>query len=260
MSALAFQGIGVRSNLTVRKRIHKTTVNHFPAVKELKIPFISSYIHEKKSSLGWAFLILLFSVTALFHIAVATSLLTKHDSAEIPEVTLPQALPMVVQFSRPRPVPAVPEEVKPKPAVVPQKAPVKKSVTADKPVETTTQAATDSVAVSEPVPQQVSAPVRERVKEEEVVGPRSDAGYLNNPAPAYPQLAISRKWEGQVLLNVRVFSNGSVDSIEVARTSGRKVLDDAAVKTVQTWRFVPAKRGKDAIDGWVQVPIDFKLG
>ncbi|MEE2494145.1 energy transducer TonB, partial [Pseudomonas aeruginosa] len=36
-------------------------------------------------------------------------------------------------------------------------------------------------------------------------------------------------------------------------------LDQAAVKAVKRWSFVPAKRGDKAEDGWVSVPIDFKL-
>ena len=34
----------------------------------------------------------------------------------------------------------------------------------------------------------------------------------------------------------------------------------AAVAAVKRWTFVPAKRGDEAVDGWVNVPIDFKLG
>jgi protein TonB len=37
-------------------------------------------------------------------------------------------------------------------------------------------------------------------------------------------------------------------------------LDDAALAAVQNWRFVPAKRGSVAVEGWVNVPIEFKLG
>ncbi|RRJ00746.1 energy transducer TonB, partial [Pseudomonas aeruginosa] len=47
--------------------------------------------------------------------------------------------------------------------------------------------------------------------------------------------------------------------IQVQKSSGREALDQAAVKAVKRWSFVPAKRGDKAEDGWVSVPIDFKL-
>lgn len=85
------------------------------------------------------------------------------------------------------------------------------------------------------------------------------AGYLSNPAPKYPELAVRRGWSGEVLLRVHVLASGRPDQVGVERSSGRKVLDDAAVATVNNWVFAPAKRGNAAIDGWVTVPIEFKL-
>ncbi|HFK1921196.1 TPA: energy transducer TonB, partial [Pseudomonas aeruginosa] len=53
--------------------------------------------------------------------------------------------------------------------------------------------------------------------------------------------------------------SGSPSEIHVQKSSGREALDQAAVKAVKRWSFVPAKRGDKAEDGWVSVPIDFKL-
>uniref|UniRef100_UPI00209B2FC5 energy transducer TonB n=1 Tax=Pseudomonas aeruginosa TaxID=287 RepID=UPI00209B2FC5 len=83
--------------------------------------------------------------------------------------------------------------------------------------------------------------------------------YLHNPAPEYPALAMRRGWEGTVLLRVHVLASGSPSEIQVQKSSGREALDQAAVKAVKRWSFVPAKRGDKAEDGWVSVPIDFKL-
>lgn len=85
------------------------------------------------------------------------------------------------------------------------------------------------------------------------------AGYLNNPAPDYPPLAVRQSWQGTVLLRVRVLANGSVESVEVKQSSGRKLLDDEALRTVKGWSFAPAKRGDTPIDGWATVPIEFVL-
>ncbi|MEI5068628.1 energy transducer TonB, partial [Pseudomonas aeruginosa] len=54
-------------------------------------------------------------------------------------------------------------------------------------------------------------------------------------------------------------ASGSPSEIQVQKSSGREALDQAAVKAVKRWSFVPAKRGDKAEDGWVSVPIDFKL-
>jgi protein TonB len=92
-----------------------------------------------------------------------------------------------------------------------------------------------------------------------VTPPFGRAGYLNNPAPAYPPVAARLGLEGTVLLRVRVLSSGRVESVEVQKSSGSKPLDEAAVLTVKKWLFTPSKRGDLPIDGWATVPIEFKL-
>ncbi|MGA4816851.1 energy transducer TonB family protein [Pseudomonas aeruginosa] len=44
-----------------------------------------------------------------------------------------------------------------------------------------------------------------------------------------------------------------------AESSGREALDQAAVKAVKRWSFVPAKRGDKAEDGWVQCTDRFQV-
>jgi protein TonB len=86
------------------------------------------------------------------------------------------------------------------------------------------------------------------------------AGYLNNPQPVYPQFAIDQGWEGRVLLSVHVLASGRADHVDIKHGSGHKVLDEVAARTVlQRWAFAPAKRGQTPVDGWVDVPIDFRL-
>jgi protein TonB len=62
-------------------------------------------------------------------------------------------------------------------------------------------------------------------------------GYKNNPPPDYPTLAVRQGWQGTVLLRVRVLQSGAVESVEVVKSSGKKVLDDAAIHTVERWVF-----------------------
>lgn len=86
------------------------------------------------------------------------------------------------------------------------------------------------------------------------------AGYLRNPAPVYPERAKRMGWEGRTLLRVLVLASGRPERIELDRSSGYGELDDAARDTVKGWTFAPARRGTVPVDGWVQVPIEFKLG
>lgn len=88
---------------------------------------------------------------------------------------------------------------------------------------------------------------------------KANASYLHNPKPEYPALAKRRQWEGRVLLKVRVLANGSVAAVSVETSSGHELLDEAALEAVRQWHFVPAKRGGQAVDSWVNVPINFNL-
>ncbi len=58
---------------------------------------------------------------------------------------------------------------------------------------------------------------------------------------------------------MHVLASGRADSVTVDKSSGHRMLDDAAVKAVLAWSFDPARRGQTAIDGWVKVPLNFKL-
>jgi periplasmic protein TonB len=86
-----------------------------------------------------------------------------------------------------------------------------------------------------------------------------DAEYLHNPKPDYPWVARRRGDEGKVMLRVRVSAQGNALAVEVSQSSGAAVLDEAARDAVLRWRFVPARRGSEAIESWVGVPIAFRL-
>lgn len=84
--------------------------------------------------------------------------------------------------------------------------------------------------------------------------------YGVNPKPVYPLLARRMGAQGEVLLRVRVQPDGSVAAVELVRSSGFAVLDEAATRTVRDrWRFIPARREGVAIESWVEVPIKFVL-
>jgi protein TonB len=159
------------------------------------------------------------------------------------ELVRPPTPPEPPKVEPPKPVP---------PRVQPQQAQVLPQIQ-EATQESALGEATEAIAVA-PI---VSAPPAP--EPQPVTAPIGHAGYLNNPAPDYPAVAVRQRWEGTVLLRVRVLSDGKVDSVEIKRSSGRKVLDDEAIRTVRQWLFTPSKRGDTPIDGWANVPIEFLL-
>jgi protein TonB len=49
----------------------------------------------------------------------------------------------------------------------------------------------------------------------------------------YPEAARSRKLYGSLLLTVSIRADGSVETVEVSRSSGHRILDAAAVRIVE---------------------------
>ena len=89
--------------------------------------------------------------------------------------------------------------------------------------------------------------------------PRFDADYLHNPRPVYPPMSRRMGEEGKVFLRVRVEADGRPSQVEIKTSSGSPRLDQAAEDAVRRWRFIPAKRGGEAVSAWVIVPISFNL-
>lgn len=74
------------------------------------------------------------------------------------------------------------------------------------------------------------------------------------PRPAYPYDARSKHLTGSgiVLLNVDP-SSGNVTSTRLLKSTGHKILDDAALDAFRQWRFKPGSVDK------VKIPINFTM-
>ena len=118
-------------------------------------------------------------------------------------------------------------------------------------------AAASIVVASGPV-----APVSEQVITHYAAGfstETSKPDYLRNPKPKYPRAARERHWQGTVLLRVEVLADGTAGQIEIAKSSGFPVLDEAALQAVHAWKFLPARVGETSVRSQVEVPIVFRL-
>jgi TonB family protein len=74
---------------------------------------------------------------------------------------------------------------------------------------------------------------------------------------AYP--SSLRDWgiSGQAEMWFFVNEQGAVDRFEIKKTSGNKLLDQAALKAAQAFEFTPGRLGDSPAAGWVSLPIVF---
>lgn len=161
-------------------------------------------------------------------------------------IELPPPMPEVAKPPKPQPVK---QETVRKPAPPP---PVM-TAAADAPA-----APIFAVAPQPPAPP-VLPPVQAPPAPAPVTAARFDADYLHNPKPVYPVFSRRMNEEGKVQLRVRVSADGGALEVEIKQSSGFPRLDAAARDAVSRWRFVPARRGDEAVESWVGVPIVFKL-
>lgn len=166
-----------------------------------------------------------------------------------PEPTSPQEDEDAVKEPPPKPVEKPKPIEKPKPAVKPK--PVQKPQP-PKPAPPAPLVPAAPVTPTPAAPAAAPGPVKETAAV-------SGLASLGNPPPEYPSLALRRNWEGSVGLRIKVLPNGRAGSVEVIKSSGKQVLDDAAVEAVRNWKFVPAKRGDTPIEGFATQTIGFKL-
>ena len=80
-----------------------------------------------------------------------------------------------------------------------------------------------------------------------------------NAAPTYPPAAYRDGLEGAVTLRLRISARGAVTAVEVVRSSGHDILDEAAVNAARRFRAKPARRHGQPIARDVKIDIQFKL-
>lgn len=195
-----------------------------------------------------------FGLVAGAHVALVAGVVSLAADPEMRAATRELVVRLI------EPTPPVPEVKPPRPQ--PLKQDVVRQPAPPPPVMT---AAADTPAVASfAVPPQPPAPPRIDIAPAPpaplpVTAARFDADYLHNPKPFYPVFSRRQGEEGKVQLRVRVSAAGAALDVEVKQSSGFPRLDDAAREAVLQWRFVPAKRGDEAVESWVGVPIVFTL-
>jgi periplasmic protein TonB len=87
----------------------------------------------------------------------------------------------------------------------------------------------------------------------------SEVAYLTPPAPHYPPQSRRAREEGLVVLRVLIDVSGHACNINIQRSSGHPLLDEAARSAVQHARFKPYLQGGIARAAMATIPIEFAL-
>jgi TonB family protein len=77
---------------------------------------------------------------------------------------------------------------------------------------------------------------------------------ISAPQPDYPLEARQNRIQGSGIFRLVLTKDGRVDSIQAIKSTGSKLLDDAAEKALRQWRFKPGVMQD------VKIPINFVLG
>lgn len=73
----------------------------------------------------------------------------------------------------------------------------------------------------------------------------------------YPVELWDEGVEGEIVLRVLVTPEGTVDSVEVAESSGSAALDSAAVRGARDLRFQPGTKRGRMVPMWARLPVHF---
>ena len=102
------------------------------------------------------------------------------------------------------------------------------------------------------VPPASARPVPVRSGEAGVIG----GHWLSESRPEYPMMARKANIDGTVMLSAVITKAGTTDDIRVI--SGPRILQDAAIEAVKTWRCTPYLLDKKPVAIQVQVNVTFQ--
>ena len=156
----------------------------------------------------------------------------------------PEPKPVVVP-----PPPTVQPVVPPKPEEKPQPPPPPKpdvTIPAPKP-EPPPPPVTPSVAVPPPKP-----------NPQEYV-PVTQPNFVQQAAHVYPPEAARRHQQGVVVLMLYISGGGTIDKIEIVKSSGFPLLDAAAIKEMKQSKFEPAMDGAIPVRSRAQASVTYRL-
>lgn len=215
--------------------------------------------------------VLLLHVAALW--ALQAGLLRRTAEVVVPV----ELLSVIVETPRVEAPPAPPAPPPPRPEpkpepVVRKSTPVPRPVPHPQPVAPPAPRPAAETATASPEPQPAPPPVSAPAATTpapapspapapapKVELPTTVADYLHNPPPDYPRMSFRLGEEGTSVVRVLVGADGRAQDAQLGKSSGFSRLDQAAVETARSWRYVPGKRGGVPEAMWVNVPIKWEI-
>jgi protein TonB len=82
---------------------------------------------------------------------------------------------------------------------------------------------------------------------------------IHSPRPRYPDLARRAGIEGQTVVKALVDIDGSIMDVQILKSSGNQMLDEAALAAARQWKFTPAKQRDKFVRVYVSIPLNFRL-
>jgi TonB family protein len=81
---------------------------------------------------------------------------------------------------------------------------------------------------------------------------------IYTPEPEFSEEARRKRISGSVRLSLTVSPNGTVEDIEITKSLGHG-LDEQALRAVQQWRFEPASKDGKPVSARIFVEVMFSL-
>ncbi|HZU64807.1 MAG TPA: energy transducer TonB [Novosphingobium sp.] len=233
-----------------------------PAARAPQAPFLRtapSYAAPRPRQRLAAAIVSAGTVAALFSaIAVMNAMHVAHREPRIVAINLtPPMAPPQPPKAKPAPTPreAVAQPATPAPAQ-PAATAAPAPIAAALPVNSAPPAPPAPAAAPAPAPAPAAAPAAPAMAE---AGDLS-ARMLSFVAPTYPIDSRRAHEEGTVVLSLLLGTDGRVQEIQVAHTSGSPRLDSAALAAVRKWRWAPVVRDGQPVlvRGTVRIPFLLK--
>ena len=95
--------------------------------------------------------------------------------------------------------------------------------------------------------------------EDQPAGLTHAARVVHRPQPRYPDRAVRLGYEGAAEVEVAVLASGEVASVTLRSSSGRRILDEAALQAAERGAYEPARVNGRPVNARVVIPFTFTL-
>ena len=82
---------------------------------------------------------------------------------------------------------------------------------------------------------------------------------LKKGTAPYPESAKRKRLSGDVVVRFLLSEKGEISHVQVVHAEPPEVFNDAALATIQKWKFSPAIKDGKPVPVWVELPMHFSL-